>query len=109
YAFNGLAPGDYILEVTARGFAVATSEELRVERGQKAERDFALSVGMVNENVVVVATGTPQRADEVSKAVTLVEEDQIEARRELTLLEALRGTPGLRVQQQGSYGALASL
>jgi iron complex outermembrane receptor protein len=109
YAFNGLAPGDYILEVVARGFAVVTSEELRVERGQVAGRDFILSVEAVNENVVVVATGTPQRADEVSKAVTLVEDRQIEARRELTLAEALRGTPGLRVQQQGSYGALTSL
>jgi len=109
YAFNGLAPGDYILEITARGFAVATSEELRVERGQTAGRDFILSVEAINENVVVVATGTPQRADEVSKAVTLVEDRQIEAKRELTLAEALRGTPGLRVQQQGSYGALTSL
>lgn len=109
YAFNGLAPGDYILEVTARGFAVATSEELRVERGQQAERHFQLTVGTINENVVVVATGTPQRADEVSKAVTLINDEQIEAGRELTLSEALRGTPGIRVQQQGSYGTLASI
>jgi vitamin B12 transporter len=109
YAFTGLAPGDYILEVTTRGFAVTTSEELRTERGQVAGRDFILSVEAVNENVVVVATGTPQRADEVSKAVTLVEDRQIEARRELTLAESLRGTPGLRVQQQGSYGAITSL
>jgi iron complex outermembrane receptor protein len=109
YAFNGLAPGDYILEVKTRGFAAATSEELRVERGQSAGRDFILRVEAVNENVVVVATGTPQRADEVSKAVTLVEDQQIEAKHELTLGEALRGTPGLRVQQQGSYGALTGL
>jgi iron complex outermembrane receptor protein len=106
---TGLAPGEYILEVTARGFAVATSEELRVERGQKADHDFTLSVGTVNENVVVVAAGTPQRADEVSKAVTLIEEEQIEARRELTLSEALRGVPGVRVQQQGSYGTITSI
>jgi vitamin B12 transporter len=109
YAFTGLAPGEYILEVTSRGFSVATSEELRVERGQKAERDFMLSIQTINENVVVVATGTPQRADEVSKAVTLIDDEQIEAKRELTLSEALRGTPGLRVQQQGSYGTITSL
>lgn len=109
YAFQGLAPGEYILEVTAHGFAVLTSEELRVERGQNIKRDFTLSVKSLDENVVVVASGTPQRADEVSKAVTLIEDQQIEARRELTLSEALRGTPGLRVQQQGSYGALTSL
>jgi iron complex outermembrane receptor protein len=109
YAFNGLAPGDYLVEVTARGFAVATSGELHLERGQKIAHFFSLSVGTINESVVVVATGTPQRADEVSKAVTLVNEEQIEAKRELTLSEALRGTPGLRVQQQGSYGTITSL
>ena len=109
YGFNGLAPGDYILEVAARGFAVQTPEEMHVERGQSVGRDFALSVNAVNENVVVVATGTPQRADEVSKAVTIVGEAQIENKRSLTLSEALRGTPGLRVQQQGSYGSLTSL
>ena len=109
YGFNGLAPGDYILEVAASGFAVQSSEELHVERGQSLGRDFALTVNAVNENVVVVATGTPQRADEVSKAVTIIGDTQIENRRSLTLSEALRGTPGLRVQQQGSYGSLTSL
>lgn len=109
YGFSGLAPGNYILEVTARGFAVVTSEELRVQRGQTAGRDFSLSIDAINESVVVVAQGTTQRADEVSKAVTLVEGQEIEAKRELTLAEALRGTPGLRVQQQGSFGALTSL
>jgi vitamin B12 transporter len=109
YAFKGLAPGDYILEVKARGFAALTSAEFRVERGEVATRDMTLPVAAVNENVVVTATGTPQRADEVSKSVTLLEEDQIEARREVSLPEALRGTPGLRVQQQGSPGALTGL
>ncbi|HEY0377062.1 MAG TPA: TonB-dependent receptor [Pyrinomonadaceae bacterium] len=109
YSFDRLAAGDYILEVAARGFAVASSDDVRVRVGQKVERDFALAVAAVSESVVVVATGTPQRADEVSKAVTLVGEEQIETRRELTLSEALRGTPGLRVQQQGSYGAITSL
>lgn len=109
YAFNNLARGEYILEVTARGFSVATSEELRLERGEIADRDFVLSVGTINESVVVVAAGTPQRADEVSKSVTLINDEQIEAGRKLTLSEALRGTPGLRVQQQGSYGTITSL
>jgi iron complex outermembrane receptor protein len=109
YAFTGLGAGDYILEVTARGFAVVTSDSFRVERGETATRDLTLSVAALNESVVVVATGTPQRADEVSKAVTVLGEEQVEARRELSLPEALRGTPGLRVQQQGSPGALTTL
>jgi vitamin B12 transporter len=109
YAFMGLGQGDYILEVAARGFAALTSEELHLERGQTLVQDFQLSVATISEQVVVVATGTPQRADEVSKAVTVLEDGDMEARREVTLTEALRGTPGLRVQQQGSYGALTTL
>lgn len=109
YAFRGLVAGDYIIEVKARGFAATTSDEIAVERGQAVTQDFKLNVAAVNENVVIVAAGTPQRADEVSKAVTILDDQQIEARRELTLPEALRGTPGLRVQQQGSPGALTTL
>lgn len=109
YGFTGLGPGDYILELKARGFAAQTSENFRIERGAALTRDFQLSVATLSETVVVVAAGTPQRVDEVSKAVTLVDEQQLEDRREVTLPEALRGTPGLRVQQQGSYGALTSL
>lgn len=109
YAFNGLGAGEYIVEVTARGFALLTSEELRVERGASISQNFKLLLAAINETVVVVATGTTQRADEVAKAVTLIESQQMENKRELTIHEALRGTPGLRVQQQGSYGALTSL
>ncbi len=109
YRFTGLAPGDYLLEVQAQGFAALTSGDLRVNRGETLARDLRLSVAAVNEEVVVVATGTPQRVDEASKAVTVLEDQQIEARRALTLSEALRGTPGLRVQQQGSPGALTTL
>jgi vitamin B12 transporter len=109
YAFNGVGPGDYLLEVKARGFATVTSQEFRVERGAQATRDMTLSVEGVSETVVIVATGTAQRADEVAKSVSLIDEQEIETKRELTLAEALRGTPGLRVQQQGSTGALTTL
>jgi iron complex outermembrane receptor protein len=109
YAFTGLATGDYILEVTARGFSALASDEFRVEREQTTTRDLTLAVAAINEMVVVTATGTAQRADEVSKSVTLLEDEQVEAKRELTIPEALRGTPGLRVQQQGSPGSLTGL
>ncbi|OLE50915.1 MAG: hypothetical protein AUG51_25400 [Acidobacteria bacterium 13_1_20CM_3_53_8] len=109
YAFNGVGPGDYIIEVKSRGFASQTTDEFHFERGQNVTRDVKLAVAALSESVVVVATDTPQRADEVSKSVTLLEDQDIEARREVTLSEALRGTPGLRVQQQGSPGALTAL
>jgi vitamin B12 transporter len=109
YSFKGLAAGDYLIEIKAPGFASFTSDNLHLERGQVSTNNFQLSVFSVNENVVVVAEGTPQRVDEVSKSVTVLEDQQMEAKREVTLAEALRGTPGLRVQQQGSIGSLTTL
>ena len=109
YAFKNVAAGEYILEVKTKGFAAFTSKGLRIEAGQSLTNDVRLSVEALSENVIVTPTGTAQRADEISKAVTVLDDESIEAKRELTLAESLRGTPGLRVQQQGSMGPLTSL
>jgi vitamin B12 transporter len=109
YAFRYVVPGDYVLAVQAKGFASFTSNELSIARGQSLTNDVQLSLEGVNESVVVTATGTAQRIDEISKAVSVLDDQSIEAKRELLLTESLRGIPGLRVQQQGSFGALTTL
>lgn len=109
FQFNNLKPGAYLLEVKARGFAVFTSEQIQLDRGETEKIPVKLKVAAINATVVVTATGTAQRADEVAKAVTSLDASEIEAKHELTLTEALRGTPGVRVQQQGSPGALTTL
>lgn len=109
YLFKNVPPGDYVIEVRANGFAGFTSKPLNVTRGQTLTSDVQLEVQGLSESVVVTASGTAQRVDEISKAVSLVDRQTIEARRELTVTEALRGVPGLRVQQQGSPGALTTL
>ena len=93
----------------ANGFSTFTSEEIRFSRGENKDVAVQLRVAAINASVVVTATGTAQRADEVSKVVSTLDAEQIEAKRELTLPEALRGIPGVRVQQQGSPGSLTTL
>ena len=109
YAFKEVSPGDYVLEIKANGFSGYASSEIHVRRGQSTMQNVKLSIETVSESVVVTANGTAQSADETSKAVTTVDDRSIEARRELTLSESLRGVPGLRVQQQGSPGELTTL
>lgn len=106
YSFRAVPNGDYVLAVRARWFATST---LKIRIAKPFSIDVVLSVESVSENVVITATGTAQRADEISKAVTVIDDQSIEARRELTLPESLRGIPGVRVQQQGSIGALTSV
>ncbi len=109
YFFKDVTPGDYVLEIEAQGFAIYASGVVHLERGQSVTSDARLSVSEVSEQVVVTAAGTAQRADETSKAISLLDDQSIESRRELTLPEALRGVPGLRIQQQGALGALGSI
>jgi len=82
---------------------------LHLERGQSLANDIQLQVEAVNGSVVITATGTAQNADEISKAISVLNDQTIEQRRELTLSESVRGLPGVRVQQQGSYGALTTI
>ena len=109
FEFTKLKPGSYLLKIENQGFSVFTSEQLQLARGESKSMNVQLRVAGINANVVVTATGTAQRADEVAKVVSTLDAQEIEAKHDLTLSEALRGTPGLRVQQQGSPGAITSL
>lgn len=108
FHFTSLSLGSYLVEIRASGFAALT-DEVRLDRGQNEKRIFELKVAAINESVVVTATGTAQRIDEVAKGFSLIDSQQVEDKKELTVPEALRGTPGLRVQQQGSPGALTTV
>ncbi|HVF23797.1 MAG TPA: TonB-dependent receptor plug domain-containing protein, partial [Pyrinomonadaceae bacterium] len=109
FEYKNLRSGSYFIEVRANGFSALTSEEIRLTRGENKQIVLELRVAAINASVMVTATGTAQRADEMSKVVSTLDSDEIEAKHELSLTEALRGTPGVRVQQQGSPGALTTV
>ncbi|MGH9341682.1 MAG: TonB-dependent receptor [Acidobacteriota bacterium] len=108
YRFERLYPGDYVVEVSAPGFN-KTTRAVRVERDAAAALDLVFNVAGPNETVLVTAAGTPQTVDEVSKAVSVVSAQEIEQRGEISISEALRTVPGLRVQQLGGPGAFTRI
>jgi iron complex outermembrane receptor protein len=109
YRFEKLAPGEYLVEAEAEGFASASARRLVVERGQSATLDIPLELSGVRSTVIVTASDTPQSIDEVSKAVTVVDEQEIDERDESAIAESLRTVPGLRVQQLGGPGSFTSI
>lgn len=109
YRFEKLAPGEYLVEAEAEGFASASARWVVVERGQAATLDMPLELSGVRSTVVVTASGTPQSVDEVSKAVTVVDRQEIDERDESAIAESLRTVPGLRVQQLGGPGSFTSI
>ncbi len=107
--FAELAPGEYLIEADAEGFARAAAKGLRLERNTVATLDISLPLAGVSEQVIVTAQGTAQPVDEVSKAVSVVDRREIEERDESAVTDALRTVPGLRVQQLGGPGRLVSI
>lgn len=109
YRMEQLAPGDYLVEGTAPAFSVGQVKNIHLERGATIRVDLALEIAAVTQQVVVTASGTPQTVDQVSKAVTVVQDQSIDLRDEYSLAEALRQTPGLRVEQSGGPGSFTAI
>ena len=109
YNFKHLAPGEYLVEAQASGFASATAQSVTVARSRTTKYDIELELSGLRSSVVVTASDTPQTVDEVSKALTVVDMQEIEERDEIQIPEALRVVPGLRVQQLGGPGSFASI
>src|SRR6266850_993041 len=109
YRFERLGPGEYLVEAKAEGLASANGQRVVVERGQTAMLDIRLELSGVRSTVVITASDTPQSVDEVSKAVSVVDQQEIDERDESAIAEALRTVPGLRVQQLGGPGSFTSI
>ena len=107
--FKRLGPGEYLIEAEAAGFARARTHSVRIEQGTAASVDVSLPLAGVNEQVVVTAQDTVQTVDEVSKAITVVDRQEMDDRDESAITEALRTVPGLRVQQLGGPGSFTSI
>jgi iron complex outermembrane receptor protein len=103
------APGDYLLEVEAPEFALATLSDIQIEAGRETVHDVQLELSSLRTRVVVTASGTALPVEEVSKASDTVDAQQIRDRHEYLLAEAARNVPGLRVQQLGGPGGLTTI
>lgn len=107
--FDQLGPGEYLIEAEASGFARAATHVLRVQRNDNTSLDISLPLAGVSGHVVVTAQGTAQPVDEVSKAVSVVDQQEMDERDEAEISQALRTVPGLRVQQLGGPGSFTSI
>ena len=109
YRFDLLSSGSYIIQAEAPGFDRFATEQVHVDRGGHLTVDLPLQLAGLQQQVVVTASSTPQTPDEVSKAVTVVDRQEMDQRDEYSLPEVLRPTPGLRLQQLGGPGAFTSI
>ncbi len=108
YHLDGLPAGDYILRAQAPGFAPFVDANLHLTT-EPAEKNVALELAGARDQVVVTASGTSQTSDEVSKDVTVIDRAEAYQRDAFTLNDVVALAPGVRAQQLGGPGALATL
>jgi len=109
YRFHRLSPGEYLVEAEAEGFARTAAQSFQSESGRALVLDIPLKLAGVAQEIVVTAAGSAQTGEETSKAISTVGWQEIQARDEFSIAEALRTVAGLRYQQLGGPGALTSL
>jgi iron complex outermembrane receptor protein len=109
FAFSDVPPGEYLVEASAEGFGSAAQTALRVDRQQPAPVTLRVTLAPVVSQVQVTASTTAQTVDETAKAISGLEQSQLDRRREFALVESLRLTPGVQVQQLGGPGASARI
>ena len=104
YVFDEIPSGEYVLEGRASGGSLSGSAVVTVAGSQSL--DLALVVSGITAEVVVTASTTPLSVQEVAKAIDVVDAEEIALRNELSVTEAIRTIPGIRVQTlrgPGSY------
>ena len=102
YDIENLPAGTYRMRAVLPGF---DSDEVTVTvaAGGSAVVDMGLAIAPLAETVTV--TRTDQDLSSVPSSIAVVQRDQIEyAQRRTSLDEALRGIPGLFVQNRRNYG-----
>lgn len=102
--FTALAAGSYWIEASAPSFDTAAARAIELS-GNSTEITIQLGITQLHSSIVVTASGTPQTTDEVSKALTVVDNDLITLRSDKSIGEAVQDVPGLRVQQLGGPGS----
>ncbi len=107
YAFEGIGAGEYLIEVEASSSALTASRQVSVQGVQTVDIELQISSAVVE--VVVIASATPVNIQEVAKAIDVVDSDEIALRDELSITEAIRNLPGVRVKQLEGPGSVTTI
>ena len=103
YQFAGLSRGVYQLVANAPGFSTSSSD-VRVSDAGTQTVDLHLTLSAVDQQVVVSASLEGTLAPQIGSSVSVVTQSEIEDRGAQSVLDVLRGIPGVEVNQTGRRG-----
>jgi iron complex outermembrane receptor protein/vitamin B12 transporter len=108
YSLASVAPGRYRVRAELSGFETTVSEPFYVGSGT-VTMNVSLAVGPLQSAVVVTAAAAEVSQAQTGAAVTVIDQQVIDAINKPDVLEALRLTPGANIQQTGGRGGTTSI
>lgn len=109
YTIDNVAGGEYLVDASSPGLTLIQSIALVIAAGEHKTLDIELAVSAMKTAVSVTAASEPQAIDSVSKALDVVNVDQVERRGLFAIPDAVRFLPGIRVASSGGPGALSTI
>jgi vitamin B12 transporter len=107
FRFDRLPAGGYLAEARTSGLDQVNPISITVPAS--GPLDLTLEVERLTTQVLITASSTPAFADEAAKAMDVLDSESLDRRAEITVSEALRVTPGVRVQQLGGPGSFVRI
>jgi outer membrane receptor protein involved in Fe transport len=108
YNFEGLAKGFYRLVADAPGFSASTVD-VEIGADQIRTVDLHLALSAVQQQVVVSASLGGALAPQLGSSVSTVSEREIDDRGAQSVTDALRGVPGVALDDSGRRGGVTDL
>jgi iron complex outermembrane receptor protein/vitamin B12 transporter len=108
YSIPNVASGRYRVRAELSGFETALSEPFYVGGGT-VTMNMSLAVGPLQSAVVVTAAAAEVSQAQTGAAVTVIDQQVLDAINKPDVLEALRLTPGANIQQTGGRGGTTSI
>ena len=108
YEFTGLSAGNYRLVANAPGFSSSPADVQIAEIGTESI-DLHMQLSAVTQQVVVSAALGGALAPQLGSSVSVINHQEIIDRGAQSVLEILRGVPGVEVDQTGRRGGVAGV
>jgi vitamin B12 transporter len=109
FSFSSLAPGEYLLEASARGLALREPLAMTLTAGETKQLTLELGIVTVPAVINVTASNSPESIDQTSKALDVVDANTAERRGTNYIADAIRQVPGLRISTRGGPGAFTTI
>jgi outer membrane receptor protein involved in Fe transport len=107
FQFEGLLAGTYEIVAASPGLTDLTGDlELHVD--EKLVKDLKLNLSAVQEEIVVSAAPGGALTSQIASSVSVVSAQEIDDRGAQAALDALRGLPGVEINQSGGRGTVTS-